>query len=82
MSEIVRQIRKRHNAPRWIGTQFKGLGWVKQQVVNLQHFNIHKKYSGEKLSDDEVAEVFADCMDPEDEDGNIFYARKLSLHNH
>lgn len=31
---------------------------------------------GEKLSDDEVNEVFADCMDPEDDDGNIFYARK------
>jgi Ca2+-binding EF-hand superfamily protein len=32
------------------------------------------KALGEKLSDDEVAELFADCMDPEDEDGNIFYA--------
>lgn len=32
--------------------------------------------SGEKLSDDEVAELFADTVDPEDEDGNIFYARE------
>lgn len=32
------------------------------------------KALGEKLSDDEVAELFADCMDPEDEDGNVFYA--------
>ncbi|CRK87920.1 CLUMA_CG001706, isoform A [Clunio marinus] len=31
------------------------------------------KALGEKLSDDEVTELFADCMDPEDEDGNIFY---------
>lgn len=34
---------------------------------------------GEKLSDDEVAELFADCMDPEDEDGNVFYARECYL---
>jgi len=32
------------------------------------------KALGEKLSDDETAELFADCVDPEDEDGNIFYA--------
>jgi myosin light chain 6 len=32
------------------------------------------KALGERLSDDEAAELFADCMDPEDEDGNIFYA--------
>jgi len=31
------------------------------------------KALGEKLSDDEVTELFADCMDPEDEDGFIFY---------
>lgn len=29
------------------------------------------------MSDDEVAELFADCMDPEDEDGNVFYAREF-----
>jgi hypothetical protein len=34
------------------------------------------KISGEKLSDDEVTELFTDCMDPEDEDGNVFYARE------
>lgn len=34
------------------------------------------KALGEQLSDDETAELFADCMDPEDEDGNIFYARE------
>lgn len=32
------------------------------------------KALGEKLSEDEVTELFADCMDPEDEDGNVFYA--------
>lgn len=32
------------------------------------------KALGEKLSEDEAAVLFADCMDPEDEDGNIFYA--------
>ena len=39
---------------------------------------------GEKLSDDEVAELFGDCMDPEDDEGNIFYARmyhkSISVH--
>jgi len=34
------------------------------------------KAMGERLSEDEAAELFADCMDPEDEDGNIFYARE------
>lgn len=29
------------------------------------------------MGDDEVAELFADCMDPEDEDGNIFYTREF-----
>ncbi|KAL7024992.1 hypothetical protein ACKWTF_013296 [Chironomus riparius] len=33
------------------------------------------KALGEKLSDDEVADLFGDCMDPEDDEGNIFYAR-------
>jgi Ca2+-binding EF-hand superfamily protein len=32
------------------------------------------KALGEKLSDDEVTDLFADCMDPEDDEGNIFYA--------
>ncbi|CAO1425265.1 unnamed protein product [Diamesa hyperborea] len=32
------------------------------------------KALGEQLTDAEVTELFADCMDPEDEDGNIFYA--------
>ncbi len=31
------------------------------------------------MSDDEVAELFADCMDPEDDEGNIFYARMYSF---
>jgi myosin light chain 6 len=31
------------------------------------------KALGEKLSEDEVTVLFADCMDPEDDDGNIFY---------
>lgn len=31
---------------------------------------------GEKLDDNEVAEVVKDCMDPEDDDGMIPYARK------
>jgi hypothetical protein len=31
---------------------------------------------GEKLEDDEVNQVFTDCMEPEDDDGNILYARK------
>lgn len=35
------------------------------------------RFLGEKLSDDEVAELFADCMDPEDEDGNVFYTREF-----
>lgn len=32
------------------------------------------KALGEKLSDDEVTDLFGDCMDPEDDEGNIFYA--------
>lgn len=36
------------------------------------------KALGEQMTDAEVNELFADCMDPEDEDGNIFYARKFS----
>lgn len=33
-------------------------------------------FPGERMTDEEVAELFADCMDPEDEDGNVFYARE------
>lgn len=40
-------------------------------LAELEH---SLKALGEKLSDDEVNEVFADCMDPEDDEGNIFYA--------
>jgi len=40
-------------------------------LAELEH---SLKALGERLSDDETAELFADCMDPEDEDGNIFYA--------
>lgn len=40
------------------------------------------KALGERLSDDEAAELFADCMDPEDEDGNIFYAREYLEDDH
>lgn len=32
--------------------------------------------TGEKLEDNEVAEVAKDCMDAEDDDGMIPYARK------
>lgn len=35
---------------------------------------------GEKLEDKEVDEVVKDCMDAEDDDGMIPYARKSSLH--
>lgn len=31
---------------------------------------------GEKLDDEEVQEVFKDCMDAEDDDGQIPYARE------
>ncbi|KAL5284510.1 Mlc1 family protein [Megaselia abdita] len=31
---------------------------------------------GENLQDDQVEELFTDCMDPEDEDGFIPYSRK------
>lgn len=37
---------------------------------------INLKYAGEKLEDNEVNEVVKDCMDPEDDDGMIPYARK------
>jgi Ca2+-binding EF-hand superfamily protein len=40
-------------------------------LAELEH---SLKALGEKLSDDEVNELFADCMDPEDDEGNIFYA--------
>ena len=40
------------------------------------------KALGEKLSDDEAATLFGDCMDPEDEDGNVFYARECQLHEY
>lgn len=36
-------------------------------------------FKGEKLTDNEVAEITKDCMDPEDEDGMIPYARKFLL---
>uniref|UniRef100_U5EUZ0 Myosin light chain alkali n=1 Tax=Corethrella appendiculata TaxID=1370023 RepID=U5EUZ0_9DIPT len=29
---------------------------------------------GERLSDEECDQIMADCMDPEDDEGNIFYA--------
>lgn len=41
MSQVVRQRRKRHNAWRWIGTQFKGFGWVlnkKKKVFTIRIF--------------------------------------------
>lgn len=34
------------------------------------------RFIGERLSDPEVEEVLKDCMDPEDDDGFIPYARK------
>lgn len=37
------------------------------------------KLLGEKLEDNEVAEVTKDCMDTEDDDGMIPYARKYLL---
>lgn len=37
------------------------------------------EFLGEKLDDNEVAEVVKDCMDPEDDDGMIPYARKYLL---
>lgn len=43
-------------------------------LAELEH---SLKALGEKLSDDEVNELFADCMDPEDDEGNIFYAPYL-----
>lgn len=42
---------------------------------------------GENLEDEQVEELFADCMDPEDDDGMIPYSRKFTsrerelLHN-
>jgi Ca2+-binding EF-hand superfamily protein len=39
-------------------------------LAELEH---SLKALGEKLSEDEVAELFADCMDPEDDEGNILY---------
>lgn len=36
-------------------------------------------FLGEKLEDNEVAEVTKDCMDAEDDDGMIPYARKYLL---
>jgi Ca2+-binding EF-hand superfamily protein len=44
-------------------------------LAELEH---SLKALGEKLSDDEVNELFADCMDPEDDEGNIFYAPFLT----
>lgn len=35
---------------------------------------------GERLSDSECDEVLKDCMDPEDDDGQIPYARKYLFH--
>lgn len=59
--------------------------YVRPQVVEWRnilflysHFFHTLKCSGERLSDDEVNELFADCMDPEDDEGNIFYARTYS----
>uniref|UniRef100_A0A1Q3FLK4 Myosin light chain alkali n=1 Tax=Culex tarsalis TaxID=7177 RepID=A0A1Q3FLK4_CULTA len=36
---------------------------------------------GEKLERDELDDVFKDCMDPEDDDGNIPYAREYFVYN-
>lgn len=33
-------------------------------------------FAGERLSDEEVDHIFKDCMDEEDEDGMIPYARE------
>lgn len=34
---------------------------------------------GENLTNEQVDEVFKDCMGEEDDDGNIKYARKYSI---
>lgn len=44
-------------------------------TIYIYKYNPIFIFIGEKLSDDEVADLFADCMDPEDDEGNIFYAR-------
>lgn len=33
-------------------------------------------FLAEKLTDDEVDELFEDCMDEEDDEGEIYYDRK------
>uniref|UniRef100_A0A1B0CSU8 Myosin light chain alkali n=1 Tax=Lutzomyia longipalpis TaxID=7200 RepID=A0A1B0CSU8_LUTLO len=43
-------------------------------LMLLAELNHNLLALGEKLNDDEVAEVFKDCMDPEDDDGQIPYA--------
>lgn len=43
-------------------------------------FNKFSNLTGEKLSDEEVEIVFKECMDPEDEDGYILYARKCLVY--
>lgn len=48
------------------------------------YINIHFKLQilcqlGEKLEDSEVNEVVKDCMDAEDDDGMIPYARKYHI---
>jgi Ca2+-binding EF-hand superfamily protein len=44
-------------------------------LAELEH---SLKALGERLGDDEVNELFADCMDPEDDEGMIFYAPFLT----
>ncbi|XP_055699788.1 myosin light chain alkali [Phlebotomus papatasi] len=43
-------------------------------LMLLAELNHNLLALGEKLNDDEVAEVFKDCLDPEDDEGQIPYA--------
>lgn len=45
-------------------------------LAELQHSLLSL---GEALPDAQVDEIFKDCMDPEDEDGQIPYARKFKF---
>lgn len=56
--------------------------WLQCEVestITNAYKRVHVVYNfllGEKLSDPEVEQVLKDCMDPEDDDGFIPYARK------
>lgn len=55
------------------------LGKFKLKEKTFVKFLTKQRFAGENLEDEQVEALFADCMDPEDDEGMIPYSRKFSI---